>query len=141
MLPPEIGSALVKLIHSKKHCFITDRDQKGIQLLDPEDLQDYRAYLAYQVMEKLDPLAHLAHQAHQDPLQYMAQVRGCDFTFHCICECLCMCPHPHHHCLYIYLFFHLPTHSAHLIQVASLFPPALYQFILEGASGNMLFLW
>lgn len=54
--------------------FLTDRDQKGTQLLDPEDLQGYLAYLAYQVMEKLGLLAHLDHLDHQAPLQYMDQV-------------------------------------------------------------------
>lgn len=122
----------------KEILFITDRDQKGIQLSDPEDLQGYLAYLACQVMEKLDHLAHLAHQAHQAPLQYMAQVRECDFAFHCTCECIGTHSHPPTHTAtsFTYLFFHLPTCPAHLNQVAPLSSPALYRFLLGGVSWN-----
>lgn len=77
----------------KQILFIINRDLKGIQLLDPEDLQGCLAYLVYQVMEKLDPLAH---QAHQDPLQYMDQVRGSDFAFHYVCEHICTLTYPPH---------------------------------------------
>lgn len=111
--------------------FIANRDQKGIQLLDPEDLQGYLAYLAYQVMEKLDLLDHLDPLAHQDHLQYMAQVRGCEFAPCCVCECMGMQPYPPLP-LPLHTCAHLLTHSAHLNWVAPLSFYALYRFPCRG---------
>lgn len=97
---------------------------------DPEDLQGYLASLAYQVMEKLDLLAHLAHQVHQDPLQFMAQVRGCDFAFTVYVSAQA-CAHSPTHTL------PLPTCSSScpttLHTYVRLFPspPALYWLLLE----------
>lgn len=112
----------------KEILFITDRGQKGTQLLDPEDLQGYLACQAYQVMEKLDLLAHLDHLDHQAPLQYMAQV---SFS-------VCMQVQPRAHNSHMTNSFisgrlsHLPTLSAYLNQVVPHSPPALHQFLLGG---------